>query len=888
MKIKFCLVFFIVVSYFGSFAQNYLLNFKDANSGSFPDSIYIENLSTNEVIALAGNQTLSLVEKTAIANDHFFEKNSIKIFPNPFVDYCNIVFNMPRSGGILVNINDLTGKRIVSKELFIEQGLNNLSLSGLMMGAYIVNINSNSSLINESTLIFSKNNNGSEPKVELINFTSTNISKSQEVDFLENRFKYNDGQILLIKALFEDDITITTLVPTTDQTVEFVFSDCIDMNGQTYATVVIGDQIWMAENLNLELQEGSWENGEFSKLYPLDVNSRICPSGWHIPSYHDWLELSDYLGGDELSGEKLKSNNTWYESDVQGNNISGFSALPGGFYIPDSTLYYDRYFGGYWWSNTKYAEGEYVGCRLSFDSKEMTYYAIPQEYGLSVRCIKDSIGGTAKSVPTVVTLIATDITENSALMGGSVTKSGGVSVTQRGICWSKTNTQPDLSDNFSVNCSGLGEFYNTTNKLESNTIYFYRAYATNSIGTAFGASKVIQTASSKIELPTVVTGSARNITKNSARIYGELISTGGDVNTLKGLCWSKSPAPTIDNNKIDCKTGLGQYSERLDGLTENTTYYYRAWAKNSVGLVVYGTIEEFTTDSENNSNNQIEIPLAYTLRITDITDTSAIFWGSATPYADEEITKRGFQVGLNFDNLNYEINVGSGEGYFNQRVIGFEPETRYYARAYAENINGKRGYGITLSFVTLPASDSTVVKIGNQTWMKYNLDIDVGEGCWDNAPYGKMYTWEAAMNACPAGWHLPSDEEWYELSNYLIANGFNYDGTLEGNKIAKALATNNGWQQTNYIGTVGHNQESNNASGFYGVPSGVSQKNSNGEIRYKGYYGFWWTSSEFIDIEQDYKYPRAYYRSLCAEHSYLERYHNDQLSGHSVRCIKDR
>nr|HPR61877.1 T9SS type A sorting domain-containing protein [Prolixibacteraceae bacterium] len=221
MKIKFCLVFFIVVSYFGSFAQNYLLNFKDANSGSFPDSIYIENLSTNEVIALAGNQTLSLVEKTAIANDHFFEKNSIKIFPNPFVDYCNIVFNMPRSGGILVNINDLTGKRIVSKELFIEQGLNNLSLSGLMMGAYIVNINSKSSLINESTLVFSRNNNGSEPKVELINFTSTNISKSQEVDFLENRFKYNDGQILLIKALFEDDITITTLVPTTDQTVEF-------------------------------------------------------------------------------------------------------------------------------------------------------------------------------------------------------------------------------------------------------------------------------------------------------------------------------------------------------------------------------------------------------------------------------------------------------------------------------------------------------------------------------------------------------------------------------------------------------------------------------------------------------------------------------------------
>ncbi|MBN1187266.1 MAG: T9SS type A sorting domain-containing protein [Bacteroidales bacterium] len=880
MKIKFCLVFFIVVSYFGSFAQNYLLNFKDANSGSFPDSIYIENLSTNEVIALAGNQTLSLVEKTAIANDHFFEKNSIKIFPNPFVDYCNIVFNMPRSGGILVNINDLTGKRIVSKELFIEQGLNNLSLSGLMMGAYIVNINSNSSLINESTLIFSKNNNGSEPKVELINFTSTNISKSQEVDFLENRFKYNDGQILLIKALFEDDITITTLVPTTDQTVEFVFSDCIDMNGQTYATVVIGDQIWMAENLNLELQEGSWENGEFSKLYPLDVNSRICPSGWHIPSYHDWLELSDYLGGDELSGEKLKSNNTWYESDVQGNNISGFSALPGGFYIPDSTLYYDRYFGGYWWSNTEYAEGEYVGCRLSFDSKEMTYYAIPQEYGLSVRCIKDSIGGTAKSVPTVVTLIATDITENSALMGGSVTKSGGVSVTQRGICWSKTNTQPDFNDSFSINDSGLGEFYNLSNNLESNTIYFYRAYATNMIGTAFGVTYVLQTASPDIELPTVITGLAREIQQHGARLYGELLSTGGDPFTQRGMCWSKSASPSINDHISIISQGLGQYSALAYDLEVNTTYYYRAYATNGKGTS-YGQIKSFKTKDEENIEDLPEPPVAATWLILNITENSATFYGSATPFNSEEITNRGFLLGQSPDFFDQEINCGTGEGDFSNNTTNLLPETKYYVKAFAENNYG-RDYGIILTFVTKSTPDISEVTIGSQTWMKYNLDIDVGEGCWDNAPYGKFYTWEAAMNACPTGWHLPSDEEWKQLKDYLISNGYNYDETTEGNKIAKALASNTDWETTNFPfpnGNIGQNLELNNKSGFNALPAGYTNPLAGGTPMAKGSNCFFWTTYN------------GEYSSKVYNLSYMSTglFANEESKefGYSVRCIKD-
>lgn len=135
------------------------------------------------------------------------------------------------------------------------------------------------------------------------------------------------------------------------------------------------------------------------------------------------------------------------------------------------------------------------------------------------------------------------------------------------------------------------------------------------------------------------------------------------------------------------------------------------------------------------------------------------------------------------------------------------------------------------------------IEIGNQIWMTENLRYKFGEYSepdnWkylmdndNNAAYsysynneefenyGIYYTYAAAIKACPDGWHLPNDNEWSELADYLIKNGFNYDKTTSGNKIAKSLSSKSNWESTSGSGRPGDKLVKNNKSGFNAQPGG--------------------------------------------------------------------
>jgi uncharacterized protein (TIGR02145 family) len=114
-------------------------------------------------------------------------------------------------------------------------------------------------------------------------------------------------------------------------------------------------------------------------------------------------------------------------------------------------------------------------------------------------------------------------------------------------------------------------------------------------------------------------------------------------------------------------------------------------------------------------------------------------------------------------------------------------------------------------------------------------NLTTGAWCYyDNDPSkGKLYNWYAVAGIhdndentpnkelAPEGWHVPSDAEWTELENYLIANGYNYDGTITGNKIAKAMSSTTGWNDSTTNGAPGNNQLNNNNSGFNAFPIGT-------------------------------------------------------------------
>lgn len=204
-----------------------------------------------------------------------------------------------------------------------------------------------------------------------------------------------------------------------------------------------------------------------------------------------------------------------------------------------------------------------------------------------------------------------------------------------------------------------------------------------------------------------------------------------------------------------------------------------------------------------------------------------------------------------------------------------------------------------------------IVKYGSQEWMQENLKVTryrngdtIGttypatfvidsiqypkfqwayDGNESNVEtYGRLYTWDAAVDErgiAPEGWHIPSDNEWQILQDYLIQNGFNYDGTLTGNKIAKSMATS-GWNYSPYVGAVGNpsHPEKVNSSGFTAVASGY--RSPYNTFSFKGEMGIWWTSNEI-------NYEEARTRSIYTQYDYFRTSDILKKSGRSLRCIKD-
>ena len=128
----------------------------------------------------------------------------------------------------------------------------------------------------------------------------------------------------------------------------------------------------------------------------------------------------------------------------------------------------------------------------------------------------------------------------------------------------------------------------------------------------------------------------------------------------------------------------------------------------------------------------------------------------------------------------------------------------------------------------------------------------------------------------PDGWHVPSDSEWTTLENYLIANGYNYDGTITENKIAKAMASTTGWGSNITAGAPGNDQSLNNSSGFNTFPEGI--RNNNGSF-YNGSVIFWSSTQTNPNY--------AWNRSLNYNRSNLLMTTINKQNGFSVRFVRD-
>lgn len=195
------------------------------------------------------------------------------------------------------------------------------------------------------------------------------------------------------------------------------------------------------------------------------------------------------------------------------------------------------------------------------------------------------------TAPSVTTLPATEISYTSANCGGEVTADGGQTIIERGICFS-TSELPTISDNKVICGSGSGNYNGKLDGLFAGTIYYVRAYATNSIGTSYGDN--IEFTTTAYTLPIVMISTIKDITCTTAICEGNVTDAGGQEVTERGFCYSTMSNPSINNNKISNTGGLGSFSCNLSNLTENTKYYICAYAINTVG-VAYSEQLEFST-----------------------------------------------------------------------------------------------------------------------------------------------------------------------------------------------------------------------------------------------------------------------------------------------------
>jgi len=240
----------------------------------------------------------------------------------------------------------------------------------------------------------------------------------------------------------------------------------------------------------------------------------------------------------------------------------------------------------------------------------------------------------------------------------------------------------------------------------------------------------------------------------------------------------------------------------------------------------------------------------------------------------------------------------------------------------ADSLFAKVGGNGTNQITILPQSPLTVtdidgnvystVIIGTQVWMEENLrvtkyndgsliSLDTSTTTWNNATtpkycfynnttdsvsikkYGALYNWYVVdpsnpKKIAPTGWHVPSDAEWDTLKNYLIAKGYNWDGTIIGNKIAKSLAANTDWYTDINAGYIGCDLTKNNSSGFSTLPSG--SRYGVGMFYGQSHLCNWWSATECAAFN-------AYGRGLYDFDIYLAEGPSNKSSGLSVRLLRD-
>jgi len=431
--------------------------------------------------------------------------------------------------------------------------------------------------------------------------------------------------------------------------------------------------------------------GKETGIFTSNISGLTRGTTYHVRAYAI-NNVDTAYGGDSVfttpDAPKVTTDNV---TMVNHNTASGGGTVTsdGGFYVVKRGVCYGTSPNPDIKNNDVSTDGFGLGhfnSTLYFLQAGKTYYvrayainAIDTSYG-------NEVSFKTPSLPVVTTTSVTDIKGSTAQSGGNITS--GDNITERGVVWSKYPNPTIALSTKTKNGSGSGNFTSSITGLMPNTEYHVRAYATNIVGTAYGADLIFTTA----DKPVVTTASATINSYNSINCGGNVTSDGGTPVFARGVAWSTvSDPPNKLQNKTSDGTGTGNFTSLITGLTPDTTYYIYAYAINAVDTA-YGVQKTF----------KITPPFVSTGTNSEIATNSATVAGLAN--ARGIATTISFEYGLTsaYGNTVFPVpstTNGTTDEVFSAKINGLKHNTTYHYRIKAENTHGI-SYGADSVFTT--------------------------------------------------------------------------------------------------------------------------------------------------------------------------------------------
>ena len=307
------------------------------------------------------------------------------------------------------------------------------------------------------------------------------------------------------------------------------------------------------------------------------------------------------------------------------------------------------------------------------------------------------------TTPLVSTTSSNSITNNSAICNGNVLAEGGSVISARGICYD-TISSPTLANLFTAESGTTGAFSSNLNNLMAGKTYYYRTYATNNNGTAYGAELSFTTSDTAV-FPIVITSAANNLSHNIATLNGNIVNDGGSAVLSRGFCWGATANPSLTDSVVYVSGTTGLINYNLQNLTQNTTYNVRAFATNSIGTA-YGSNISFKT--------LLFVP-SYTIQQIHSNDT-------ATGVADSlnvNCKLAGVVHGLNFATTGYSFYMMNQ----NEGIFVYKTTTLAYSVAEGDSLR-VIGKIQQYSGLTTIVPDS-IVKISSANTLQNPVNINV-------------------------------------------------------------------------------------------------------------------------------------------------------------------